>query len=577
MSEWIIDQLNSGVKKKDGLYPSILRILEKRGVDRAAIEDFLSDKPRLTHDPFMMPDLKPAVLRILRASEKRELVCVYGDYDADGVTSAALLIEVFRKLFDKDRMPLYYIPSRFTDGYGLNNRAIDKIAAMGVELLITADCGSTSPVEVSYAKSLGMDVIVTDHHTPDPELAPDCLFVNAKRADSRYPFNGLSGCGVVFKLVQGIQRTLAERGDSRFTRSDLNNLLDLVAISTVADVVPLLDENRTMVKYGLDFVNRRRRPGLRALLQALDFEDKTVDPDRIGYMIAPNINALGRMSSAAAAVELFCGCKADGSPGSAPEELAQAMVRCNAERKREQEITDSICRASLEKDSCGELFPVIFAEKAHEGVAGIVAGNLKESLNRPVCIVTPIAGGMLKGTGRSISSINMHDVLAESSELFERFGGHAGACGFSLKADRLEELRSNLQQSIKSRLEADPDLLTEKIYIEKELQAEEKTLDFAHCVERLQPFGEANPRPLFCMLGADVSGIRFMGEGGRHMKFTARCADGIPVDCVLFRRAAEFVALAESGEPLDIAGEISINDYGGTEKLQFIVTDIRES
>ena len=572
MAEWIILDKDSGsAPAPQGIDPAVAGIMRRRGVADDAMEDFLSPRPRTTYDPFLLPDMGEAVDKILKAAESGCKVCIYGDYDADGVTSTSLLVGVLGRIFTD---LTYYVPSRFVDGYGLNMAAVDKVAKTGAKLLITVDCGSTSPEELASARQLGMDVIVTDHHTPDETVDLGCLFINPKRACSRYPFSQLSGCGVAFKLAQALQRTLAARGDERFPKSLLNAQLDLVAISTVADVVPLLDENRTLVKYGLDFINRRCRPGLATLLRVLDYGDKPIDSDRIAYLIAPNINALGRMGSASMGVELFSGIRQDGGRCEDLEAAATAMKEMNLERKAEQENTWTICSRALQEEDCGELFPVILAEGAHEGVAGIVAGNIKESLYRPVCIVTPCEGGLLKGTGRSIPGVNIYELLSTQSSLFSRYGGHAGACGLTMPPEGLQSLRNGLQEEMRKLVERDPGLLTEKLLIEKELSPDEKSLGFVRTLQLLEPYGEANMRPLFSISGGSVSGLRRMGQEGQHLRFTLTGADGVPVDCVLFRRADEFFGLLSEGRA-DVCGELSINEFGGSEKLQLIVRDIK--
>lgn len=573
MAEWIIlEENNIHEAYGSAIDPGLAGILHTRNISPESMADFLAPRPKTTYDPFLLPDMQQAVDLILRSAEEKKQVCVYGDYDADGVTSAALLVQVMDLLFER---PMYYIPSRFSDGYGLNKDAIRRLYEKGARLLITVDCGSTSFAEVDYARELGMEVIVTDHHTTDEEQVLNCIFVNPKRKDSLYPFKELSGCGVAFKLAQALQRTLAAKDRDIFPRSFLNSLLDLVAISTVADVVPLLDENRSLVKYGLDFINDRRRPGLKTLLSVLDHGDKKIDSDRIAYLLAPNINALGRMDSASLAVELFSGLKEDGSPAGDPLKLAIAMKDMNLERKAEQEKTMSICQSALEQGDCGEYCPVILAEGAHEGVAGIVAGNIKESLYRPVCILTPAKDGLLKGTGRSVPGINLYDLLNANSQLFVRYGGHAGACGLTMSPEGLETLRRNLQQQVQALAEQDPGLLTEKIIIEKELSSEEKSLSFVESLSLLEPYGEANPKPLFCLRNARVMGLRRMGSDGQHLRFAAQCSDGISVDCVLFKKADRYYDLLDDAFYVDVAGEIGINEFNGSRKLQLIVHDIK--
>ena len=572
MAKWIYLQQNTDSSYgSDSISGTILNILKRRGVSSEKYEDFLSDFPRTTYDPFLMPDLDACVSRLLKAFDEGEKVCVYGDYDADGVTSTALLLEVFRRLTDR---LCYHIPNRFTEGYGLNKKAIGSLAEEGVDLIITVDCGSTSPDEAALAKSLGMDIIISDHHTLLEHKIPDCIFLNPKRADSLYPYKQLSGCGVAFKIAQGIQRRLAERGDERFVKKDLETLLDLVAISTVADIVPLLDENRTLVKYGLAVLNQHRRPGLNALLRELSLYEKRIESEQIAFQIAPNINALGRMGSADIAVELLS------SGGEDPMHLAalaHTMASNNETRRAEQEKTRRICAEAMEKGGCGDLFPVIYAPEGHEGVAGIVAGNFKEDLYRPVCILTEGDEGLLKGTGRSIPGLNLYDLLAECEEYFVRFGGHAGACGFCMSPANLEAFRSKMQESVRRKAAEDPDILTEKIYIEKELDKGEKTLGFADELRRLEPFGEGNGRPLFSVSSSEIVALRFMGSEDQHARFTLKSVDGSTIECIVFRRAKEYGGLLHIGCSVDVAGELSVNEFNGSRRLQLVVRDMKRS
>jgi len=569
MAKWIIKQKTYNMEQgRFGVPASVIEIIKSRGVPESEIEDYLSDRPQLTYDPFLLKDLRETCEKIIDFAYSGKKICIYGDYDADGITSTTLLYTAIRYLTENVS---YYVPSRFSDGYGLNNRATEKIRAAGTDLMISVDCGSTSPKEVEYAKALGMDVIITDHHSLRDGQSPDTLFVNPKRPDNLYPFRELSGCGVAFKIVQGLQRILNERGDFSINKTKLNSLLDLVAISTVADVVPLISENRNLVKYGLDRINKRSRLGLCCLLERLDISDKLINSLNIAFVLAPNLNALGRIDTAALGVELLSGW--EDKPRL--EELAAITVRTNQKRKSIQENTVRLCEEALAAGGCGEYAPVIYAENAHEGVAGIVAGNLKERLHRPVCIVTPAEDGSLKGTGRSCVGINLHELFENCGDVFIRFGGHAGACGFSLKPECLDEFRARMQELVKSKLEENPDLTEEPIYIEKELNEAEKTMEFAKTLQRLEPFGEGNPVPLFCIRNARVSNFFTMGSEGRHLRFNATAADGIAISCVLFGRADEYVDFVRDGAIVNVAGELEINEFRGEKKLQMKIRDIK--
>lgn len=571
MAEWVIKQNTYNMEQgRYGVPASVIEIIKSRGVAEDNIEDYLSGTPQATYDPFLIPDLEAAAQKLIAAAENGTKICVYGDYDADGVTSTTLLYTVLRYISDN---VCYYIPSRFSDGYGLNKQAIQQIYEEGSKLLVTVDCGSTSPDEVEYAKSLGMEVIITDHHRLRDGMDPDCLFVTAKRPDSKYPFVSLSGCGIAFKLAQGMQRILEKKGDFRITKGRLNSLLDLVAISTVADVVPLLDENRNLVKYGIDRINRRSRPGLNSLLERLEINDKIIDSSDIAFILAPNLNALGRMGNAGIAVELLAGYESR----LRLDELADETVKTNQRRKAAQEETAKICENALATEDCGEYAPVICAPGAHEGVAGIVAGSLKERFYRPVCIVTPSEDGSLKGTGRAPRSFNLHGLFESCGDVFIRFGGHKGACGFSLMPENLPVFRQRMQEEVQRLAKEDPDVLVEHLMIEKELAESEKTISFAESIKKLEPFGEANPVPLFCIIGAHVSSFFTMGAESQHFRFVATTADGIPIGCVLFGRAKEYMSIMHNGARIDVAGEIEVNEFRGERRFQIRVKDIKES
>ncbi len=564
MAEWILADNDIEVKQElPGVPVSVLKIMKRRGVPEDKFGDFLSSTPKDTYDPFLLPDLKAVCERILEVCKEGKKICIYGDYDADGVTATTLMLNLLKNFTQN---VTYYIPSRFDDGYGPNKAAFDRIKADGTQVLITVDCGITSRDEIEYAKSLGMECIVTDHHILRDGMSPDCLTVNPHRSDSKYPYSELSGCGVAFKIAQGIERLSGLIG-----KATLNSYLDLVAISTIADLVPLLDENRTLVKYGLDILNRRQRPGLEALLEELSL-DGPVDASGISFVIAPNINALGRMGSADDGVELL----ESVHPYERLTELAAGIAETNRSRKAIQEETSKICRRALEAGDCGEYAPVIFAPGAHEGVAGIVAGSLKEELNRPVCIVSPASDGTLKGTGRSIPGINLHKLFEQCGDVFDRFGGHAGACGFTVTKGKLEEFRSKMQELVKDILDKDPGVLEKNIYIEKELEPEEITLSFVKALSLLEPFGEANPVPIFCVRFAKVTDCRRIGSEGQHLKFTVRTQDGIYLSCISFWGSEKFYDIVSSGT-IDIAGELGINEYRGTRQLQMRIADVRES
>ena len=423
--------------------PIIKKLLNNRGIETEEdILEFLSDKPQKTYNPFLLPDMEAGVDLILSEIEKQSNIWIYGDYDADGITSTSLMMSVLSHLTD-EKLLNYYIPSRFEEGYGLNKEAIEYIASQGCNLLITVDCGSVSYDEVEYAKALGLKVLVTDHHNITDVMA-DCLLINPKHPDSKYPFKELSGCGVAFKVAQALQQK------SGMPKQVLTEVLDLVAVGTVGDIMPLVDENRTMVKFGLKVLNLARRKGLRKLMEGTSLHIGKISSENISFVIVPHLNASGRIEDASQAVELLLGSCSD----SRLDEIVNDVIKKNNMRKKLQAELFKQCQAEIDRDDLDDLI-LIHAEDAHEGIAGIVAGKLKETYYRPSIIVTTtgVDGDELKGTGRSIEGVNLYELLKSQEELFLKFGGHAGACGFSLKKENLPALRQGLEKEMGSKTE----------------------------------------------------------------------------------------------------------------------------
>ncbi|MDD3170015.1 MAG: single-stranded-DNA-specific exonuclease RecJ, partial [Eubacteriales bacterium] len=368
----------------NGIHPMIREILKHRGVtEEADILEFLSEKPSLTYDPFLLKNLEAGVDFLLSAIKQNKKICIYGDYDADGVTSISLLMEILSNLTEN---LTYYIPSRFDEGYGLNKDAIELLRSQGTDLILTVDCGSVSYEEVEYGKSLGIDFIITDHHNINDKPA-DCILINPKQADCSYPFKHLAGCGVAFKLAQGIQRKAG------LPKSLLNGVLDLVAIATIGDIVPLIDENRTLTKYGMGIINARRRPGLDRLIKETGLTTEKIKSENIAYIIVPHLNAAGRLLDAKIGVELLLA-----RDEKKITENVAVLIDNNKERKRIQEEAFHKCKEVIATEHSRDLFYIIAPKGIHEGIAGIVAGKIKDEYGRPAIIVTESADGCLKGT-----------------------------------------------------------------------------------------------------------------------------------------------------------------------------------
>ncbi len=562
--------------------PAILKILANRGITEPDdINEYMSPIPKRTYDPFLMKGMDEASDMIIEYARGGRRICVYGDYDADGVTSVTLMMTLLGEL---GADAWYYIPSRFEEGYGLNRGAIDRIAERGTELVITVDNGCVAFDEVAYIKEKGMTVIVTDHHNVEAQ-SPDCLMLNPKQADDDYPFSFLCGCGVAFKLAQAVTRKTG------IDRKKLNSLLDIVGIATVGDIVPLVDENRTLVKYGMDRIRRNERPGLSCLLDAAGIKAEAVGSYNIAFGIVPYINSCGRMKRADMGVELLTS-----SDIKKDTELAAAMKELNTLRRSTQDaIYDEAVKwiesqaadgAAVASDggSCecysGDAadgipyFILYYAGDAHEGVTGIVAGKIKEKYYRPVVIVTDSGDGMVKGTGRSVPGIDLHALLSKYSDLFLRFGGHAGACGFSMKAEHIEYLRKGLNEDVRVMLDQKPELLKYVLVPDAVITGDEVTLELARDVRRMEPFGEGNPRPVFMIKDITVKNVRIMGSEGQYRKFSCMSAGGRMFDAVCFDSNVEGLGDVDAGSVVEIAGEIDENVWNGRSSVQVVVRDI---
>ncbi len=537
----------------------IKKLLDNRGItEEKDIEEFFSPLPQKTYDPFLLSGMEEGVELILKNVYAGKRICIYGDYDADGMTSISILYTVISELTDN---LFYYIPSRFDEGYGLNKKAIDVIREKDTDMIITVDCGTVSYDEVEYAKRSGMDIVVTDHHHIDDRKA-DCILINPKQEECGYPFKDLAGCGVAYKLAQAIQQKAG------LPRSLIIDILDIVAIGTVGDIVPLVDENRTLVKYGIEILNRRERPGVSLLSEKISL-DRHIGSDQIAYGIVPHLNAAGRMSRADAGVQLLMA-----KTGEEAAPVADKLIEYNNERKSVQNRIYEECMAIWERENKEDLFPIIKSEKAHEGIVGIVAGKIKEQIGRPVSIVTPAAEGYLKGTGRSIRSVDIYEVMKTQSGLFEKFGGHKGACGYMMKRENLEDLRRGVNREMEKLLDEDPDIFTDETSAEMYIEPGEADLELALDIEKMEPFGNGNPRPVFGLKDVFIGNVQFMGKDGNHVRFMAG-KDGSSMDCILFQRAKEFSDELETRGSVEMLGEFSVNRWKGNENIQFIVDDIK--
>ena len=539
--------------------PEIKQLLKERGIESEEdIQEFLSDRPRRTYDPFLLLNMEEGVDLILSAIDAEEKICIYGDYDADGITSVMIMLEVLSHL---TRNLTYYIPSRFEEGYGLNRDAVDLIHRQGVGLIITVDCGSVSCEEVAHAKELGMEVVVTDHHTVSDRIA-DCPVINPAQPDCTYPFPYLAGCGVAFKVCQAI---ISVTG---LPKSILTRTLDMVAIGTIGDIVPLVDENRTLVKYGLRTINTGERKNLRKLIEAVSLHPGKITAENVSFVIVPHLNAAGRMEHARVAVDMILSPK---------EELVDRNISrlCELNRKRRQmqeEIFQS-CVRIIEEECRDDRFLFIRLPEAHEGITGIAAGKIKEQYYRPTVIVTDSEEGLCKGTGRSIEGINIYEVLKENDDLFERFGGHKAACGFMIAEENVETLRKRIRKQMEPLDEA---VFQREIRPDLTLSGDRITFELADQLAMLEPCGAGNPKPKIAV-SASADELFRMGAAGKFLRFNAWMDGGGKLPCVVFHDADRIEAQLSGRNEHLVIGRLGINEWNGRRTLQMVVDVIKEN
>lgn len=544
--------------KKHNIPPAIAVILLNRGIrGDNEVRSYLKKGLDGVHNPFMMNDMEKAANRIISAVSSGEKITIYGDYDADGVTSTALLFKFLKSIGANAD---YYVPDRFKDGYGLNIKVINKLAKSGTKLMITVDCGITAVGEVEFAKTQGMSVIITDHHTCKEELPRAEAVINPKRSDSDYPFDGLAGVGVAFKLVLALAVKMGLSSKEVF-----DEYVDLAAIGTIADVVPLINENRIIVDKGIASIANTKNNGIKALLAVSGAENRTIDSTLIAFSLTPRINAAGRLENAAEAVKLLI-----------EEDYEKAYeIACfldETNRRRQQMEIEISEQALMQIDSFEqEQFAyVLNHENWHQGVIGIVASRICEKFYRP-CIMISCKDGKGKGSGRSIEEMNLFTALSECEDCLTAFGGHAQAAGLSLSADMIDDFRKKINEYAKKQLENKT--LFPKIKIDCNLSANNITLGAAKMIEKLEPFGQGNENPVFSARGMKIVSAARMGADGRHLRM--RLSDGAGIfNCVGFGMGDACETFSE-GQTVDIAFTMNVNLYHDTENLQLMLKDIK--
>lgn len=553
------EELVHKISAENNVSELIATLLVNREItEKKEIEVFLVPTRNDFHNPFLMPDMDEAVDRIEKAIQKNEKIMIYGDYDVDGVTS----ITVLKKFLEDRGMDKvgYYIPKRLDEGYGLNKEAVKKIQEEGYQLIITVDCGITGMEEIEYAYSLGMEVIVTDHHEPLDEIPKAVAVIDCKRKDSEYPFKGLAGVGVVFKLTQALSQRLG------LEEKEYLKYLDIVCIGTISDIVPLVDENRVISKLGLKLVEQTRCLGLRSLLEMNVGKNSIINANTVSFGIAPRINACGRIGYETEAVRLFMTENIVES-----RELTQKL---NTYNKTRQEIEKKIfeeAKEIIEKNHMQNNNTIVIGKEGwHHGVIGIVASKITETYFKPTILIG-FEDGIGKGSGRSVPGFDLHEALHSLGGYLEKYGGHEMAVGVTVAKEKFDEFAEELEQKAK---QAHTEELVPVISIDKEIQAKELTLEIAEKLMHLEPYGTSNKVPIFLIKNLKIDSIRTLVEG-KHLKLTLQDGTNVVngIGFNLGSYADEFLL----GDKVDIIGMIEINVFNNSKNIQINIKDMRRS
>lgn len=544
-----------------GLPRLAAELLLRRGYDTAdAAAAFLEPSAARLARPDSLPDIEPATERIVRAVRDRERVVVCGDYDADGVTATAVLVITLRRLGVD---ACWYLPHRAAEGYGFSTAGVEHARAFGAGLIVTVDCGTSDYAAAAAARAAGIDLVITDHHelrTPDAPLPDALAVVNPHRPDAAPAFRHLAGVGVAFKLAWSVLSRLGR------PREELTDLLDLVTIGTIADVVPLLDENRIIARLGLPAIRHSARPGIRALLDAARIGDRPLSARDVSFGLAPRINAAGRLSHAGRALELLL----TEDPAEA-RDIAEELERHNRGRQSVEESVLGDALAAIERESlAGGRTVVVAGPDWPEGIIGIVASRLVDRFWRPTIVVS-LRDGMGRGSGRSIPGFDLHAALEACAGTLERFGGHRAAAGLTVAAGRLTEFRELFEAQAAS---LPPDALEPSLAVDAVAKVEEIDDGLLDALGRFEPFGEGNPRPVIAAFGLEIVGNPRV-VGGRHLRLNVR--DGGAVrEAIAWNRSADLLGI-RPGEPghLDVCFTPTRRTWNGRTAIQLEVRDLR--
>lgn len=536
------------------------KILASRGLDAGLIEDFLHPDYAKLADPFLLPDMNLAVDRIVKAHHKQEKIIIYGDYDIDGLTATTLMNDALKALGFLNIST--FIPSRFDDGYGLSKSMIKKIANDKYDLIVTVDCGSLSEPEIILANELGVDVIVTDHHTVAENQPPAIAVINPKRVDNKYPFIELAGVGVAFALIRALMTKL----------DGLNNgqekwLLDLVALGTVCDIVPLVGENRINTYWGLKVLEKVRRPGLRALMAVAKIDPKQINARALGFGLGPRLNASGRLETAKHSLDLLM-CN---DPMKAFE-LAEYLDNLNTTRRNDQNKIFKEASIQAEKYSNDDVL-VLSGDGWNHGIVGIVASKILEKYKKPVFVMEEM-GEITKGSARSFGDFSVIEAVNNCRDLLSSGGGHKLAAGISLTTDNVENFRQKINEFYKNqKLENQQELLLPRADVVAKL--DELDFELIKNIDLLEPFGNGNSQPILKTENLTIKNIQRMGADGQHIKLKLFDENQNEIIMVGFNFYDKFIL--EVGQRIDVLYHVSLNEWNGNRSIEGTLLHIEQS
>jgi len=564
MKVWSVAKVNKeraiAMANKLEIPPLLAMMLDIRGITKEEdVINFLQENKEFS-DPFLMKDMDKAVERITTAVENGEKICVYGDYDADGVTSTSLLYSYLRDSLGADVM--FYIPTRTGEGYGMNKGAVDKIHSLGVTLIITVDNGISAREEIDYANSLGIDTVITDHHMPSGAIPKAVAVVNAHQQDDKSPFKDFSGVGVAFKLVMAIEGEYAD------VDSLLENFSDIATLGTIGDIVPLVGENRTLVKNGLRHIQNSDRIGINAMKQESGIAEKEINSSNVAFTLVPRINAGGRLGSSEKSVNLLLTEDEDEAVT-----IADKLGMDNRERQSiEKEILASIDEEVRRTPNIVNDKILVFAGRGwHQGVVGIAASRIKDIYDKPTIIIGIDDDGVARGSGRSVEGFSLCDAVFACSEHLTHYGGHPMAVGISLEKEKINDFRKAINAYCK-----DIKMPYNILHIDCKLNPNQLDLSILDCLSYIEPCGASNPSPIFGLYNMTIIATKEIGNG-KHMRITLSRGQGqVPVYAVYFNHNFQSCSY-RNGDIVDVAVSLDRNIYNGQENLSVIIKDIKYS